>query len=276
MWRDFRSSSTAMGGLAITLLVLAAVTVGAELMSYSPTGMSFTTVLRPPSWAHLFGTDSYGHDVFTRVLYGARVSLLISGCGVGLALMLGSLIGMTAAYFGRLYDLLVMRLMDLLFAFPAFVLALFLMVIIGFGVVNVTIAIALVYVPIFARLAHSMTLAVREEAYVQAARAMGQPPLRLLAREILPNIAAPLMVQASIGVAFGVIIEAGLSFLGLGVQPPTPSLGTIMADGQEYFRRAPWVLTMSGLAVCFALLGLNLLGDGLRDLVDPRLRKRAT
>jgi peptide/nickel transport system permease protein len=275
MWRDFRSSSTAMIGLAITLLVLFAITVVAELMPYSTTEMSFTTVLQPPSWRHLFGTDSFGRDVFTRVLHGARVSLLISGCGVGLALMLGTLIGMTAAYFGRLYDLVVMRFMDLLFSFPAFVLALFLMVIIGFGVVNVMIAIGLVYLPIFARLAHNMTLAVRDEAYVQAARVMGMPPLRLLAREILPNIAAPLMVQASIGVAFGIIIEAGLSFLGLGVQPPTPSLGVIMADGQEYFRRAPWVLTMSGLAVCFALLGLNLLGDGLRDLVDPRLRKRA-
>jgi peptide/nickel transport system permease protein len=275
MWRDFRSSSTAMIGLAITLLVLFAITVVAELMPYSTTEMSFTTVLQPPSWRHLFGTDSFGRDVFTRVLYGARVSLLISGCGVGLALMLGTLIGMTAAYFGRLYDLVVMRFMDLLFSFPAFVLALFLMVIIGFGVVNVMIAIGLVYLPIFARLAHNMTLAVRDEAYVQAARVMGMPPLRLLAREILPNIAAPLMVQASIGVAFGIIIEAGLSFLGLGVQPPTPSLGVIMADGQEYFRRAPWVLTMSGLAVCFALLGLNLLGDGLRDLIDPRLRKRA-
>lgn len=264
-----------MIGLAITLVVLFTITVVAELMPYSTTAMSFTTVLEPPSWRHLFGTDSFGRDVFTRVLHGARVSLLISGCGVGLALVLGSLIGMTAAYFGRLYDLIVMRFMDLLFSFPAFVLALFLMVIIGFGVVNVMIAIGLVYLPIFARLAHNMTLAVRDEPYVQAARVMGMPPLRLLAREILPNIAAPLMVQASIGVAFGIIIEAGLSFLGLGVQPPTPSLGVIMADGQEYFRRAPWVLTMSGLAVCFALLGLNLLGDGLRDLIDPRLRKRA-
>ncbi|QPC44144.1 ABC transporter permease [Kaustia mangrovi] len=275
MWRDFRASWTAMTGLGVTVFVLLCVIVVASLMPYSPTKMSFTGVLQPPSLAHLFGTDSFGRDVFTRVLYGARVSLVISGAGIALALLIGTTVGMTAAYLGRLYDLLVMRFMDLLFSFPSFVLALFLMVILGFGVVNVSIAIALVYIPIFARLAHNMTLAVREEPYVQAARLMGQHPLRLLAREILPNIAAPLMVQASIGVAFGIVIEAGLSFIGLGVQPPTPSLGVIMADGQEYFRRAPWVLTMSGLAVCFALLGLNLLGDGLRDLVDPRLRKRA-
>lgn len=263
-----------MTGAVITLLVLALITVGAMLMPYSPTAMSFTTVFQPPSLAHPFGTDSLGRDVFTRVLYGARVSLLISGAGVAAALLIGTAIGMTAAYAGGLYDLVVMRIMDLLFSFPAFVLALFLMVVIGFGVVNVSIAIALVYVPIFARLAHNLTLSVREEAYVQAARVMGQPVPRLLAREILPNIAAPLMVQASISLAFGIIIEAGLSFLGLGVQPPTPSLGVIMADGQEYFRRAPWVLTLSGLGICFALLGLNLLGDGLRDMVDPRLRRR--
>lgn len=274
MWREFRANSTAVAGLAITLLTLVAVLLVAELMPYSPTAMSFGTVLQPPSWAHVFGTDSFGRDVFTRVLYGARVSLLISGVGVGLALVTGTAIGMTAAYYSGLYDLVVMRLMDLLFSFPAFVLALFLMVILGFGVINVAIAIALVYVPIFARLAHGLTMVVRSEAYVLAARVMGQPSLRLLLREVLPNISAPLMVQASIGIAFGIIIEAGLSFLGLGVQPPTPSLGVIMADGQEYFRRAPWVLTLTGVAVCFALLGLNLLGDGLRDLVDPRLRKR--
>lgn len=274
MWREMRSSSTALAGAALTAVVLVAVLVVAELMPYSPTEMPFTNVLQPPSLAHLFGTDSFGRDVFTRVLYGARVSLLVSGCGVGAALVVGTAVGMTAADHGKLYDLLAMRFMDLLFSFPSFVLALFLMVILGFGVVNVSIAIALVYMPIFARLAHSLTLTVRNEPYVQAARVMGQPTWRLLLREVLPNIAAPLMVQASIGVAFGIIIEAGLSFLGLGVQPPTPSLGVIMADGQEYFRRAPWVLTLSGLAVCFALLGLNLLGDGLRDMVDPRLKRR--
>lgn len=275
MWREFRSSITAIVGASITLGVLICIFPIAELMPYSPTEVAYNNVLQAPSWAHLFGTDSFGRDVFTRILYGARISLFISGLGVLLALIAGTMIGMTAAYHGRLYDLVVMRFMDLLFSFPAFVLALFLMVIIGFGVINVSIAIALVYMPIFARLSHNLTLIVRDEPYVQAARLMGQPALRLLFREVLPNIFAPLMVQASIAVAFGIIIEAGLSFLGLGVQPPTPSVGVIMADGQEYFRRAPWVLTLSGFAVCFALLGLNLLGDGLRDLVDPRLRKRA-
>ena len=167
-----------------------------------------------------------------------------------------------------------MRVVDLLFAFPSFVLALFLMVVLGFGVVNVVIAIALVYFPLFARLARNTALLVKEEPYVQAARLMGQSTPRILFREILPNIGAPILVQASVGVAFGVVIEAGLSFLGLGVQPPTPSLGVIMADGREYFQRGPWVLTLSGLFISIALLGLNLLGDGIRDLIDPRLRER--
>lgn len=264
-----------MAGLIVTTIVLASVVAVAPLMPYSPVEMQFADVLQPPSWTHPFGTDSFGRDVLTRVLYGGRVSLLISAVGVGIALVVGTLLGMTAAYFGGLYDSAAMRLMDLLFAFPAFVLALFLMVVLGFGVINVVFATALVYLPIFARLARNMTLLVKEEPYVQAARLMGQHPLRLLFREILPNISAPIMVQASIAVAFGIIIEAGLSFLGLGVQPPMPSLGTIMADGQEYFRRAPWVLTLSGLTISIGLLGLNLLGDGLRDLMDPRLRERA-
>lgn len=275
MWRDITSSWTAVIGLSITGFVLLAISIGAVLMPYSPTEPNYISVLDRPSLAHPFGTDSFGRDVLTRVLYGARVSLAISAGGVFLAAVLGTAIGMTAAWYGKAYGGVMMRFMDLLFAFPAFVLALFLMVVLGFGVVNVSLAIALVYLPIFARLSRNMTLLVKEEPYMQAARLMGQSPARLLLREALPNISAPLMVQMSVALAFAIIIESGLSFLGLGVQPPTPSLGVIMADGQEYFRRAPWVLTLSGLAVSFALLGLNLLGDGLRDLMDPRLRKRS-
>jgi peptide/nickel transport system permease protein len=274
VWRDFKNSSTAVIGLCITAFTVLLIFPGAWIIPYSPVDYSFTHVLTPPSWLHPFGTDSFGRDVFIRVLYGARISLAISMTGVIFAVLIGTLIGMTSAYFGHLYDSILMRLMDLLFAFPSFVLALFLMIVLGFGGHNVALSIGLVYMPIFARLAYNLTLLVKKEPYIQAAILMGQKPLRLLVREIFPNISAPLMVQASIGVAFGIIIESGLSFLGLGVQPPTPSLGVIMADGQEYFMRAPWVLTLSGLAICFTLLGLNLLGDGLRDMVDPRLRMR--
>ena len=227
-------NATALIGASITLFVLLAVTIGPLLMPYGPNEADFLNILTPPSWAHPFGTDSFGRDVLTRVLYGARISLIVSATGVALAAAIGTAVGMTAAYKGGYTDLLFMRFADLLFAFPAFVLALFLMVVLGFGTMNVALAIALIYFPIFARLARNMTLLVREEPYVQAARLMAQSTPRILLREILPNIAAPLIVQATIGIAFGIIIEAGLSFLGVGVQPPTPSLGVIMADGREY------------------------------------------
>ncbi|HYI89403.1 MAG TPA: ABC transporter permease [Beijerinckiaceae bacterium] len=265
---------TALTGVVVTLFMLVAVTLGAELMPYSAVDMDFINILAPPSFEHPFGTDSFGRDVLTRVLYGGRVSFVVSGSGVALGAAIGVTVGLVSAWYGRWIDGTLMRVVDLLFAFPSFVLALFLMVVLGFGVVNVAIAIALVYFPLFARLARNTALLVKEEPYIQAARLMGQSTPRILFREILPNIGAPILVQASVGVAFGVVIEAGLSFLGLGVQPPTPSLGVIMADGREYFQRGPWVLTLSGLFISVALLGLNLLGDGLRDLTDPRLRER--
>lgn len=272
--RAILGNRNATAGLAITTCMLAAVTIGGALSPYSATDMDFFNLLSPPSWAHPFGTDSFGRDVLTRVLLGGRVSLLVSVCGVATAAIAGAAVGLLSAWYGRYLDASLMRVADLIFAFPSFVLALFLMVVFGTSVLNVVVAIALVYFPIFARLTRSMALLVKDEPYVQAAQLMGQPTWRILAGEILPNIAAPLMVQASIGIAFAVVIEAGLSFLGLGVQPPLPSLGVIMADGREYFQRGPWVLTLSGVFISVTLLGLNLLGDGIRDLTDPRLRER--
>jgi peptide/nickel transport system permease protein len=236
--------------------------------------MDFLNLLAPPTLAHPFGTDSFGRDVLTRVLFGGRVSLIVSIAGVSVAGVCGAAVGLASAWYGGWTDTVLMRSSDLVFSFPSFVLALFLMVVLGASVVTVAAAIALVYLPIFARLTRNLALIVKEEPFVQAARLMGQSTLRILFAEILPNISAPIVVQASIGIAFAVVIEAGLSFLGLGVQPPLPSLGVIMADGREYFQRGPWVLTLTGLFISTALLGLNLLGDGIRDLTDPRLRER--
>jgi len=265
---------TALAGTIITCIFLLAVVFGPMISPWASGGFDFLNVLKPPSWQHPFGTDSLGRDVATRVLEGARISLMISVSGVLGAMILGITAGLFAGYKGGWFDAIVMRIVDLFFAFPAFVLALFLMVALGFGVTNVALAIMLVYLPLFARITRNTTGIVRNDAYVQAARVMGQSTPRILFREILPNISAPILVQASVAVAFGIVIESGLSFIGLGVQPPTPSLGVIMADGQEYFRRAPWVLTLTGLTVTVALLALNLLGDGLRDLADPRLKAR--
>ncbi|WP_460450913.1 ABC transporter permease [Alsobacter sp. SYSU BS001988] len=264
----------ALVGAIITAIVLAGVIVGPWLSPYSPTDADFMALLDPPSGAHPFGTDSFGRDVLTRILYGARVSLTVSVCGVLAGALIGTTAGLMAAYFGGWWQAILMRVSDLLFSFPSFVLALFLMVVLGFGVVNIAVAIALIYAPIFARLSRNMAVLVKDEPWVQAASLMGQSTWSIITREILPNIAAPVFVQVALAVAFGIVIEAGLSFLGLGVQPPNPSLGSIMADGREYFGRAPWVLTLSGVAISVALLGLNLLSDGVRDLMDPKLRAR--
>jgi peptide/nickel transport system permease protein len=270
----FLSNRPACLGAAITLVVILGVAAGPCLSNYSPTDMDFLALLSPPNWKHPFGTDSFGRDVLTRILYGARVSIVVSATGVCLATILGTAAGLLSANFGGWIEAIVIRAADLLLSFPSFVLALFLMVVLGFSIASVTVAIMLVYLPIFARLSRNTAILIKDEPWVQAARLFGQPVHSILAREILPNIAAPILVQAATGVAFGIIIEAGLSFLGLGVQPPDPSLGSIMADGREYFARAPWVLTMTGLTISIALLGLNLLSDGMRDLMDPKLRSR--
>lgn len=262
----------ALFGTLILVIVLLAITIGRPLIPYSSTEMDFVNVMAAPSWAHPFGTDSMGRDVLVRVLDGARVSFAISFGGIVLASVAGTAAGMYAGRSSGIYAQVLLRISDFLFSFPSFVLAIFLMVVLGFGVVNVMIAIALIYLPVFVRLARNLTLVIRDEAYIRVARVNHQSSWSILFREILPNILPPLLVQVTLGVAFGIVIEAGLSFLGLGVQPPAPSLGSIMADGREYFQRGPWVLTMTGVFISIALLGMNLLGDGLRDLTDPKLK----
>ncbi|MEW5420971.1 ABC transporter permease [Amorphus sp. 3PC139-8] len=270
----FLRHRTGAAGLFITLFVLAAVFIGPSLLPFGPEDMDFMATLAPPSLSHWFGTDSFGRDVLARVLAGGQVSIFISAASVILATSVGCTMGIVAGYHGGWADASLMRIVDLLFAFPAFILAMLLMVLFGFSTLNIVLALALVYLPIFARISRNTTMLIREEPFVQASRLMGRRPLAIMFTQILPNITAPIMVQASVALAFAIILEAGLSFIGLGVQPPTPSLGGIMADGREYFGRAPWVLTLSGSAIAFALLGINLLGDGIRDMTDPRLKER--
>ena len=275
-WRRTRSAGLLLPvGLGLVGFVLLAVLAGPSLTGWGENEMDYTALLEGPTWPHPFGTDSFGRDVLSRVLYGARTSLMVSIGGIGLAAAGGTLVGMAAAMLGGLVDAIAMRSMDLLLALPSFVLALFLMLILGFGLVNVVLALALIFLPNFARLARNTTLAVKTENYVQAAVVMGQPTSRIMLREILPNIAAPLFVQLSAALAFGILVEASLSFLGLGVQPPTPSLGGLMSEGKDYFESGPWVLTYTGLSVSTIILGLNLLADGIRDVLDPRLRRIA-
>jgi peptide/nickel transport system permease protein len=274
MWQVLARNRVAQAGLFFVLSALVLVAAVVAFSPFDPNDKDYMAILQPPSLEHPFGTDSFGQDVLVRVAYGAQVSLAVSFAGLLLGGVVGTALGMASGYVGGLLDACVTRVVELLYSFPTYVLALCLMLLLGYGAGSVALAIGLVYVPNFSRLARSMTASVRVENYVVAARLMGQGPVRILLREVLPNIAAPLMVQFSAGLGFGIVLEAGLSFVGLGVQPPTPSLGVMMADGKDYFDRGPWVLTLTGLAVAWIILGLNLLGDGLRDALDPRMKSR--
>ena len=260
----------ALAGLLITFVVLLAITLGAALMPYSAEEMDFVNILVPPSLAHPFGTDAFGRDVLTRVLMGGRMSLAISLSAIVLASLVGTLMGSLSAYHGGWTDAVLMRFSDLLFAFPSFVLALFLMVVLGFGTTNVILAIALIYLPIFARIARNMTLLIKEEPYVQAARLMGRSPMAIILGEIVPNFSAPLLVQASIGVAFGIIVEAGLSFIGLGVQPPDVDWGVLVAEGARYITSAPNLAFVPSIVIALVSTAFVVLADNERRILGSR------
>jgi peptide/nickel transport system permease protein len=228
--------------------------------------------LEAPSWSHPFGTDDLGRDILSRVILGASVSLKVGFLSVGLALVAGTVIGLLAGFYGRWVDDVLMRVMDMLFAFPAVLLAIAILAVRGPGTSNTIMAIAIVYVPIFARVTRASVLGVREEVYVRASRSVGASDFRLLTRHVLPNAAPPIIVQTSISLAFAVLAEAALSFLGLGTQPPNPSWGLMLAEGRGYIDLAWWLAFFPGMAIVITVLCFNLLGDGLRDVLDPRQR----
>ncbi len=245
---------------------------------YNPDYQDISATLQPPSAAHALGTDELGRDILSRVMYGGRVSLEVGVVSVGLALVIGVSLGLVAGYWsGSFADLAIMRLMDALLAFPALILALGIVGMMGpsqAGEFPKAIwAIGIVTIPAYARLTHGQVLSVRERDYVLAARSLGVPDVRLMVRHILPNITAPLIVQSSLGVAAAILTEAALSFLGLGVQPPTPSWGSMLNAGRGYLAIDPWLGFGPGMAIFLTVLGLNFLGDGIRDVLDPRLRR---
>lgn len=227
--------------------------------------------LSPPSLAKPFGTDDFGRDVLTRVMYGARISLRIGLVAVGISLVCGTALGLLAGYWGGAVDMVVMRLMDIMLAFPSILLAIVIVAIIGPSLTNAMLAVGIVVIPQYARLIRASVLSIREREYVMAARALGASNLRIVLRSVLPNCVAPLIVQSTLGMATAILDAAGLGFLGLGAQPPTPEWGAMLSGGRELIVKAPWVLTFPGLAILFAVLGFNLLGDGLRDALDPRM-----
>jgi peptide/nickel transport system permease protein len=258
---------------AAVVVVVAVVALAAPLISrYDPDEINPAMRAALPSRAHPLGTDEYGRDITSRLAYGARISMSVSVVSVVIALMAGTLIGMSSGYFGRSLELVLMRLVDGLLAFPPILLALFVITFLGPSLINVILVIGLLYTPRFARIAHGATLAVRETEYVMAAQAMGATHARTLWRAVLPNIAAPLFVQTSLGLGQAMLLEAGLSFLGLGAPPPAASWGRMIEQSSRFMSLSPWPVLWPSVVVSTTVLALNLLGDAMRDALDPRLR----
>jgi peptide/nickel transport system permease protein len=271
--RNLRAFLRHRGGVIGAVLVLAFLVLAllADVLApYDPLKQDLVQRLKPPSGEHWLGTDDFGRDVLSRVIHGSRVSLRLGLVAVAVALLVGGTIGLLAGYYGGLFDLLGMRVMDLMLAFPSILLSIVVVAILGPSLTNAMIAVGIMAVPQYARIVRGSVLSVRGLEYVQASRALGAADARILARSILPNVAGPIIVTASLGLATAILDAAGLSFLGLGAQPPTPEWGSMLSQGRELVLVAPWVLTAPGVAVFLAVLGFNLVGDALRDLLDPR------
>lgn len=260
-----------VGVMLLSLTVIAA--IGAPWIApYSPNKIDALHVLQSPGMHHLLGTDSLGRDVFSRILYGARVSLYAGFVVVSVSMIIGTAIGLVAGYAGGITDAVLMRLMDALLAFPGLVFAIAITAALGPNLTNAMIAIAVLSFPGAARIARGETLSLRERDFVLAERVLGASPVRILFRHILPNALAPIIVLGSLRVGGAILIETSLSFLGLGVQPPTASWGAMVNEGSAFLERAPWISMASGGAIFLAVMGANLLGDAVRDILDPRLR----
>ena len=260
-------------GLSIIGLLVVCAVLAPFISPYEPNRQRLLEALQGPSAAHLLGTDENGRDVLSRILYGTRISLAAGIFSVSIALLLGVTTGLVSGYFGGKVDNVIMRFMDALLAFPTLVLALAITATLGPGLRNAMIAIGIVGMPIFARLTRGQVLSVREREFVEAARTIGAGHVRIMARHILPNVTAPLIIQASLSVAVAILSEATLSFLGLGVQPPEPSWGSMVSRGKDYLDLAPWLAFAPGGAILLAVMGFNFVGDAIRDALDPRLTR---
>lgn len=260
----------AVAGLVVLGLLVIIGIFGKTIAPYGLNEIDIPNRLTGPSALHWFGTDNLGRDTLSRILIAARVSLQVGFIAVGFALGVGVPIGLLAGYYRGIVDSVLMRLMDILFSFPAILLAIAILAVLGPGVGNAMIAIGLVYTPIFARITRGSVLVVSEEVYVRAARSLGAGDRRILFRHILPNVAAPIIVQTTLSLAFAILSEAALSFLGLGVQPPNPAWGRMLADGRDYFQQNPWMGIFPGLAILVTVMAFNFVGDGLRDALDPK------
>jgi peptide/nickel transport system permease protein len=271
-WRRFRRNHIGMAGAIVVLGCVLVAVMAAVISPYPPDELHGRLRLVPPSRDYVMGTDELGRDIFSRIIFGSRISLQVGVISVSLALVLGAALGLAAGFYGGATDNAVMRVMDVLFAFPAILLAIGIMAMLGSSITNAMIAIGIVYAPSFARLTRASVLSLKEKEFVEAARALGLSDFWIVVRHITPNLLAPVIVQTTFSLSTAILTEASLSFLGLGTPPPAPSWGGMLSASRRYVELSAWPAIFPGLAIMILVLGFNLLGDGLRDVLDPRLR----
>lgn len=271
---DLLQNRSAAVGLILIALVLLVAAIGPSLAPYDPLVPAPLDRLQGPSMAHYFGTDSLGRDIFSRIIYGSRISIMIGLISVTISLVPGTLLGLLAGYCGGRTDDVIMRLMDVLLAFPAILLAIFITAILSPNLTNTMIAVGIVYIPHYARIVRASALSLKEQLFIQAIRHLGGSHTRVLLGHILPNSLPPIIVYATLGMGTAVLQAAALGFLGLGAQPPQPEWGAMLSDGRQYIQLAPHVAAFPGAAILLLVLGFNLFGDGLRDVLDPSLRSQ--
>lgn len=271
-WRRLLKSKIGIAGLAIIIFLIIVAVLAPKLAPYDPLKSNILARYKAPSSEHLLGTDGMGRDILSRIIYGSRISIQVGLVSVGLALIFGVSFGLLAGYYGGKLDMLIMRFMDIMLAFPSILLAIGIVAILGPQLKNAMLAIGIINVPRFARIVRSSVLSIKESEYISAARALGAGDLRIIFKHLLPNAMAPLIVQTTLSIATAILEAAALSFLGLGAQPPSPEWGAMLSDARSSLQKAPWVATFPGLAIIFGVLGFNLLGDGLRDALDPKMK----
>ena len=273
VWTEFRKNRAAVVGMAILSAIILAAIFADMLAPCDPYLQVYAEALQPPSAAHWFGTDEFGRDIFSRVLYGARISLLVGVVSVAIACVFGSLLGASAGYFGGAYDAVVMRCMDILLAIPSLLLNLSIVAALGKSVFNMMLAVGVSNVPRYCRIMRASVLQIKNTEYVDAARVSGASHMFIILRHIIPNCLAPIIVQATLSVGSAIIACAGLSFLGVGIPAPIPEWGAMLSNGKDFLRHNAYITIFPGLAIMLTVLSLNLMGDGLRDAFDPKLRR---
>lgn len=272
IWRTFRKNKIAVVGMVLTVVIGLIAVLAPVISPYSPLEQDVLNQYNPPGGVHFFGTDNYGRDVMSRTIWASRVSLMVGFFSVLFGMTVGSIIGVIAGYTGGWVEGTLMRGVDIGLSFPTLVLGLVIMAVLGGGLDKLIIAIGVAMAPRFARIAHGPTLSIREESYIEAAKAVGARPTRILFRHIIPNILGEILVMATLWIATAIRIEANLSFIGLGVSPPTPSWGNMVRAGVNHLVMAPWLSLIPGAAILITVLSFNMIGDGIRDIADPRLQ----